>query len=74
MITYDVVERVILDKHTFIEAPDNMSIEEVYEELQAGNPKINIKDTIFDEYNEKIIEHEVNKLPWRKEESCQTQE
>lgn len=67
MIAYDVVERVVLDKHTFIEAPDNMSMEEVYEEIQAGNPKINIKDTIFDEYNEEIIEHEVNELPWRKE-------
>lgn len=74
MKTYQITERVVLDRNTFIEVPDDMQVEEIYEQFLEGNPKIKIKDIQFDNYNEDIIEHEVNELPWRKDKSCQTQE
>ena len=74
MKTYQITERVVLDRNTFIEVPDDMPVEEIYEQFLRGNDKINFKGYQFDSYNEDVIEHEVNELPWRKDKSCQTQE
>lgn len=74
MKTYQITERVILDRNTFIEVPDDMPVEEVYEQFRNGDDKIEITETIYDDYYEDVIEHEVNELPWKNKQSCQTQE
>lgn len=74
MKTYQITERVILDRNTFIEVHDDMPVEEVYEQYRNGDDKIEITETIYDDYYEDVIEHEVNELPWKNKKSCQTQE
>lgn len=51
-----------------------MPVEEVYEQFRNGDDKIEITETIYDDYYEDVIEHEVNELPWKNKKSCQTQE
>lgn len=74
MKKYQIVERVIVDRNTFVEVPDDMPMDKVYEQFREGNDKIEITETLYDDYYEDVIEHEVNELPWRKDKSCQTQE